>query len=653
VRFSGPSQTQSKTMFDFAEDSGPQSAREAFESREAGRSLLIADDIQFLLDGLKPAHNSGVRALSALKLARECLSPDTRMHLRAHNLVASILGSLSDAAQTHALALTTACLLYLLAKDSLGADTEHVCVPLLVDLAHPNSPCNLPMKKANKQHDRLAAQVRTLIATRRSSERLCTLSPRLLAMEACCAVMTQVCVCVCVDVCVWRYVCVCVCVDVYIYIYIYIYMSARGYVDILSGSVCLKFKALCLASPLIPHQVQRSSFRAELRVCGLLDDAVAAIQKHASSTVSVRTKNTHKTDKRHGEKASATTKNVKRTKRDGVARSTQPKSQSQSATAGSEEEADGADTDDQEDGEEAGADIEQYALADLDALLRLLQAALFLDPTNQEYLVHHRDSQLLTQLTALVGTLCEHFEEESCGDDGAASGPSLVLADCLLGTVRVLLGLTHENQSACESISSSAAFTTRVVSLCANSGALLPEDVRHDGLVLVLSLLVNLVEHSPGNATQIVTACMDSSLWETLETLFTSGAHDNSERSGEEGETHQETSQGIVAAYTAILAAFLCHGHLDHQSALQRCYAGPGNVFSEMATHVRLFDAYCRSAGLAAADLARVVHMLRVLSGEADDSQRSAASILSQRSGSQSQPLSLQARFSQSYSQEM
>ena len=55
------------------------------------------DDLDYLLDGLKPSHDVSTRCLSALELASKCLSPNFRMHVKAHGLIETIFTSLQDA----------------------------------------------------------------------------------------------------------------------------------------------------------------------------------------------------------------------------------------------------------------------------------------------------------------------------------------------------------------------------------------------------------------------------------------------------------------------------------------------------------------------------------------------------------------------------
>lgn len=173
----------------------PQCALEAFESRESGKSLQVADDIQFLLDGLGTTQGLNVRSLSTFKLAKECTSTDSRMYLRAHNLLPTILNCLSNAPLHQTLGLNTACLLFMLARDSLGSDLETAISPLLADLARLSSACNQTSGASSKQHERMVAQIKALLKSSRvspgNSLSEFELTPRLLALETCIAILSK------------------------------------------------------------------------------------------------------------------------------------------------------------------------------------------------------------------------------------------------------------------------------------------------------------------------------------------------------------------------------------------------------------------------------------------------------------------------------
>jgi hypothetical protein len=447
------------------EPQAPQSAREAFEVREAGKSLQIADDLQFLIDGLGGGQTMAVRALSALKLAQECASSDARMYLRAHNLLPTIFSKLKDAPSHPALGLNTACLLFALSRDSLSPDVESLCVPLLADLVQQSSACNTPSNTTTKAHERMLVQVKALVDGFRQHHPTVAATPRSLALETCFLVLAQ---------------------------------------------------------------NKRTSFCAELRVTGMLDALVDSLTMHASAL------------------------------------------ESTSAAL----------------------------LADVEAILRVLQRAIFRDTTCQVYLVHLRGFASLSVLTSLVSKLSKHL---AFFQQGAFKGDSTAaVCECLFGSVRVLLGLTHNNEDACGFLGGMVDFIKCLLSLCRADR--FPPDHSHDGLVLAVSLLVNLVEHTVANRAAIVSASTEP-IWEPLLQLYASGVEDSAEHAAED-----ETSKSIIAAYTAVLISFLCKDHPAHQDAVRA--AAPGR-FTDMAHHVAQFEAYRHAAGLGGdSDMESVIKLL-------------------------------------------
>ncbi|XP_072165383.1 wings apart-like protein homolog [Diadema setosum] len=106
----------------------------ASDCQESGESQQFADDIEYLLDGLKNSENTGTRCLSAMSFVEKCAIPSFRMHMRAHGTIAKVFGALQDAAQDPSLGLCTAGLMYMLSRDRLNMDLDRESLWLLVRL---------------------------------------------------------------------------------------------------------------------------------------------------------------------------------------------------------------------------------------------------------------------------------------------------------------------------------------------------------------------------------------------------------------------------------------------------------------------------------------------------------------------------------------
>jgi hypothetical protein len=93
------------------------SVASARQSREAGRSQQMTDDIEYLLQGLGEKQPTAVRIPSVLKLAKNSLDLDFRMHLKAHGFVSQVLLLLNAAHTDEPLSMVAAALMVVLARD--------------------------------------------------------------------------------------------------------------------------------------------------------------------------------------------------------------------------------------------------------------------------------------------------------------------------------------------------------------------------------------------------------------------------------------------------------------------------------------------------------------------------------------------------------
>lgn len=106
----------------------------ASDCQESGESQQFADDIEYLMDGLKGTENTGTRCLSTMGFVEKCSMPSFRMHMRAHGTISKVFGTLQDAAQDPCLGLCTAGLMYMLSRDRLNMDLDRDSLWLLVRL---------------------------------------------------------------------------------------------------------------------------------------------------------------------------------------------------------------------------------------------------------------------------------------------------------------------------------------------------------------------------------------------------------------------------------------------------------------------------------------------------------------------------------------
>lgn len=108
--------------------------KEAHEVQEHGETQEFADDIEYLLAGLKEGEPMSTRCLSCIGLAQKCISASFRMHLRAHGTVTVIFGSLQDAGSDPSLALCTALMMFMLSRDRLNMDLDKSSLNLMLRL---------------------------------------------------------------------------------------------------------------------------------------------------------------------------------------------------------------------------------------------------------------------------------------------------------------------------------------------------------------------------------------------------------------------------------------------------------------------------------------------------------------------------------------
>ncbi|KAI6645979.1 Protein wings apart-like protein [Oopsacas minuta] len=115
--------------------------KQPHQCRELGQQQMFRDEVQYLLDGIKPAQPVSTRCLAQCSLAAECFSPLFRRQLSFHQLMPQLIQSLSDAPTSPPpLRLAAALLLYALSRDrsstELDSDTIKVILQLTKDYGH-------------------------------------------------------------------------------------------------------------------------------------------------------------------------------------------------------------------------------------------------------------------------------------------------------------------------------------------------------------------------------------------------------------------------------------------------------------------------------------------------------------------------------------
>ncbi|KAL4240551.1 hypothetical protein ACF0H5_001343 [Mactra antiquata] len=148
-------------------------------------------------------------------------------------------------------------------------------------------------------------------------------------------------------------------------------------------------------------------------------------------------------------------------------------------------------------------------LKKVDRCLRVLENVTYLNADNQNYLISYKESCLVSSLSRALRT-CQGClsvyplkENSSTGKvDKASFG--WVLYSCILAILRVLLNLTHDNDTGCQKIGSQGPVLETVLLCILQAPQYVTIDLRFDLYVLSLGLLINLVEHSDDNRFKLL-----------------------------------------------------------------------------------------------------------------------------------------------------
>lgn len=109
--------------------------KQPHQCRELGQQQMFRDEVQYLLDGIKPTQPLSTRCLALCSLATECISPLFRRQLSFHQLMPQLLQSVSDAPTAAApLKLAATCLLYALSRDRSSTELDSDTVLVILQL---------------------------------------------------------------------------------------------------------------------------------------------------------------------------------------------------------------------------------------------------------------------------------------------------------------------------------------------------------------------------------------------------------------------------------------------------------------------------------------------------------------------------------------
>lgn len=102
---------------------------------ESGESNNMDTDIEYYIESLNKEQNKmDIRCLSLLGLAKKVISPEYRMHLRAHDDMPRIISALKDAPNDATLAFSCAILLFIHNQDKMSSDIDKEALGLMLKL---------------------------------------------------------------------------------------------------------------------------------------------------------------------------------------------------------------------------------------------------------------------------------------------------------------------------------------------------------------------------------------------------------------------------------------------------------------------------------------------------------------------------------------
>ncbi|VDM85215.1 unnamed protein product, partial [Strongylus vulgaris] len=72
--------------------------KEAHQCLESGEHDDFKQDIEYILSTMKGDSSANIKCLSAISLARKCVSPEFRQFIRSEGLVSNVFKGLAEAA---------------------------------------------------------------------------------------------------------------------------------------------------------------------------------------------------------------------------------------------------------------------------------------------------------------------------------------------------------------------------------------------------------------------------------------------------------------------------------------------------------------------------------------------------------------------------
>ncbi|BES92050.1 Wings apart-like protein regulation of heterochromatin [Nesidiocoris tenuis] len=108
--------------------------KKVHQLQESGEFQEFNDDVEYILDALKDNNPISTRCLSAITLASKCMSPEFRMHVRAHGTVTKFFKALHDATKDQRLGMCTATVMFVLSQDRLNMDIDRESLELMLNL---------------------------------------------------------------------------------------------------------------------------------------------------------------------------------------------------------------------------------------------------------------------------------------------------------------------------------------------------------------------------------------------------------------------------------------------------------------------------------------------------------------------------------------
>ncbi|KAK6054474.1 wings apart-like protein, partial [Cooperia oncophora] len=98
--------------------------KEAHQCLESGEHDDFKQDIEYILSTMKGKAPVNIKCLSALSLARKCISSEFRQFLRSEGLVSNVFKGMAEAASDQNLALCAATVIYLMSRDFISVQVD-------------------------------------------------------------------------------------------------------------------------------------------------------------------------------------------------------------------------------------------------------------------------------------------------------------------------------------------------------------------------------------------------------------------------------------------------------------------------------------------------------------------------------------------------